>query len=192
MLRPVTTAQGRTKKLFHTFGIQIQNVKKHLEIFILRAKFIDVSIIDGDMKDLVLDDVYLYLLERTVRQFRKYSQQEFARHGIDMSGEQWIVLKRIGEQEGLKQRDVAELTYKDPASVTRILDILEKKKLIQRMPVENDRRTYALFLTEQGRLLIEKLTPLAVEIRNKGTEGLSEKELRQLKQMLNKVYENFS
>lgn len=143
------------------------------------------------MKDIVLDDVYLYLLERTVRQFRKYSQQEFAKRGIDMTGEQWVVLKRIGEQEGLKQREIADMTYKDPASVTRILDILEKKKLIYRAPVENDRRTYALFLTKQGRTLIEKLTPIAVEIRSKGVEGMSEKELQQLKKLLNKVYENF-
>lgn len=143
------------------------------------------------MNDLKLEEVYLFLLERTVRQFRKYSQQLFDEQGITISGEQWVVLKRIGESEGINQREIADLTYKDPASVTRILDLLEKQDLVKREAVENNRRTYALFLTKKGQKLVEKITPLAIEVRRKGLENLKSEETETLKRILNQIYENF-
>jgi len=142
------------------------------------------------MGDLKLEEVYFFLLERTIRQFRRYSQQVFDAHNIPLTGDQWVVLKRISEQEGINQREIADLTYKDPASVTRILDLLEKQALVSRKPVENDRRTYALFLTKDGRKLVEKVTPIAIEVRKKGLDGLTQKDAKQLQSILNKIYEN--
>ena len=144
------------------------------------------------MKDLNLDEVYFYLLERAVRQFRKYSQQLFDEQGITLSGEQWVVLKRISENEGINQREIAELTYKDPASVTRMLDLLEKQDLVSRQPVENNRRTYALFLTIEGKKLVKKITPIAVAARKKGLENIREKDAEKLKQVLNQIYDKLS
>lgn len=144
------------------------------------------------MNDLKLEEVYFYLLERTVRQFRKYSQAMFAENNIPLTGDQWVVLKRISEEEGINQREIADSTYKDPASVTRILDLLETRELVRRESVENDRRTYALFVTPQGKALVEKVTPIAIEARQKGLEGLNSKDYAHLKRILNKIYENFS
>ena len=144
------------------------------------------------MKDLNLEEVYFYLLERAVRQFRKYSQQLLDEQGITLSGEQWVVLKRISENEGINQREIAELTYKDPASVTRMLDLLEKQDLVSRQPVENNRRTYALFLTIEGKKLVKKITPIAVAARKKGLENIREKDVEKLKQVLNQIYDNLS
>ncbi|MFN7119252.1 MAG: MarR family winged helix-turn-helix transcriptional regulator [Saprospiraceae bacterium] len=142
------------------------------------------------MEDLKLEEVYFFLLERTVRQFRKYSQQLFEAHGISISGDQWVVLKRISEREGINQREIADLTYKDPASVTRMLDLLEKQHLVTRQPVENNRRTYALFLTDDGKALVEKVTPLAIKARQKGLEGIAPTDAQKLRQVLNQIYEN--
>lgn len=142
------------------------------------------------MENLKLEEVYFFLLERTVRQFRKYSQQLFEANGISISGDQWVVLKRISEREGINQREIADLTYKDPASVTRMLDLLEKQHLVTRQPVENNRRTYALFLTDDGKALVKKVTPLAVEARQKGLEGIAADDAQKLRQVLNQIYEN--
>ena len=154
--------------------------------------FVDKSIIDKQLKDIKLEEVYFFLLERTVRQFRKYAQTLFAEQDITLSGDQWVVLKRISESEGTNQRELAELTYKDPASVTRILDLLEKQSLVRREPVPNDRRTYAVHLTNVGKAMVEKVTPLAIATRRKGLEGLSPEDHAHLKRILQKIYENFS
>ena len=142
------------------------------------------------MEDLKLEEVYFYLLERTVRQFRKFSKVKLGEKGYDLSGEQWVVLKRVSEQEGVNQKEIANLTYKDPASVTRILDILQKKGWVNRQPIPGDRRAYGLHLTKEGKNLVKKVTPIAKRMRAIGLEGVSPKELEMLKKTLNTIYKN--
>jgi DNA-binding MarR family transcriptional regulator len=102
-----------------------------------------------------------------------------------------VVLKRIGEHEGLNQREVAKRTYKDPASVARILDILEKQNLIERKAVAGDRRTHALHLTADGEKMIAKITPIAKKIRAKGLTNISAEEHDQFRKTLDKIFDNF-
>lgn len=144
------------------------------------------------MNDLKLDEVYLYLLERTVRQFRIRSKKFLSSYGVDISGEQWVILKRIYEQEGINQREIAGLTYKDPASVTRMIDLLEKQELVNRRDIDGDRRSYNLFLTKKGIALVEKVIPLAKELRKQGIKSISKQDMETFKNVLNKIYENLS
>lgn len=144
------------------------------------------------MEDLKLDEVYFFLLERTVRQFRKFSKEKLKSQGIEISGEQWVILKRVSEQEGINQKEIANLTYKDPASVTRMVDLMAKKGWITRQPILGDRRAYGLHLTDQGRTVVEKMIPAAQNLRAMGLQGISPKELEDLKNTLNKIYENMS
>ncbi len=143
------------------------------------------------MNDLLLDDVFIYLIERTERQTKRYANAVLKNAGIEISPEQWAIIKRISEREVINQREIAELTFKDPASVTRSLDVLEEKGLVKRMDMENDRRAYNLFLTEAGAALVAKVTPLAREIRAQGLKNIDADELAQLKSTLNKIYENY-
>lgn len=138
-----------------------------------------------------LDEVYIYLLQRTTRQFKKYSQAVLKGNDIDVTGDQWVIIKRISEQEGISQREVANLTYKDPASVTRILDLLEKKELVVRQAILSNRRTYALFLTKKGKELVEKVLPLAVDMRSKGLKGIKADDIAVFHKVLNLIYKNF-
>ncbi len=144
------------------------------------------------MKDLVLEDVFIYLIERTERQMKRYANAALKQGGIEISSEQWVILKRISEREVINQRELAELTFKDPASVTRSLDILEKGGLLRREDMENDRRAYKLMLTPEGEALVRKITPIAKAIRKQGLKDIPEDELAQFKATLNKIYENYT
>lgn len=144
------------------------------------------------MENQHLNEIYLFHLEKAYKQFKKYKNDCFKREGIDITGDQWVVLKNIHEREGINQRELAKRCYKEPASVTRILDILERKDWVERRSVENDRRTYELHTTDSGKSLVDKILPLAVEIRAKGIEGLEAEEVSRLKEMLVRVFENFS
>lgn len=144
------------------------------------------------MKDLKLDDVYVFLLERTTRQFRKYAKQELKRHNIYISGEQWVALKTIYDNNGINQRELAESTYKDPASITRILDILEKQHYVKRESIDGNRRTHSLSVTSEGGNFVKKVIPYAKKIRAKGLTNISDKDLETLNDLLNKIYNNFN
>lgn len=141
-------------------------------------------------KDLLLDDVYVFLLERVSRRFKKYSKKKLAAIGVTISSEQWVVLKRISEYPGTTQREIATSTYKDPASITRILDLLQKEDLIRRED-GNDRRSFGIYLTDKGNSLVEKVLPTAVKIRAKGLQEISEEEKILLNRLLKKIYDNF-
>jgi DNA-binding MarR family transcriptional regulator len=137
-----------------------------------------------------LDEVIYFLCERMMRRAREYSKSIFAENGFDISIDQWVILKRISESEGISQVDLANSTYKDPASVTRILDILEKKGWAERQTDENSRRAYKICLTTEGAKLVESMMPLILSIRAKGIENLTQKEIDSTKSVLKKMYIN--
>ena len=58
---------------------------------------------------------------------------------------------------GLTQRQVGEIVNKKPANLTRILDRLESKELMVRRSNPDDRRATLVFLTDKGRMLVEKV-----------------------------------
>jgi len=144
------------------------------------------------MKDLTLDEVFIYLIERTEKQTKRYANAALKNAGVEITPEQWAILKRISERAVINQREISDLTFKDPASVTRALDVLEEKGWVKRMEMENDRRAYNLFLTEAGEAMVTKITPLAQAIRAQGLKNVSAEELAQLKTVLHKIYENYS
>ncbi len=144
------------------------------------------------MKDLTLDEVFIYLIERTEKQTKRYAHAALKNAGVEITPEQWAILKRISERAVINQREISDLTFKDPASVTRALDVLEEKGWVKRVDMENDRRAYNLLLTEAGEAMVAKITPLAQAIRAQGLKNVSAEELEQLKLVLHKIYENYS
>jgi DNA-binding MarR family transcriptional regulator len=141
-------------------------------------------------EDKKLDEVYFYWMERAMKAQRKATNKLFRNLGINLTSDQWIILKRLSEEEGQTQRELSESISKDPASMTRILDLLEKEQLIER--VSADRRSFIVHLTNKGKSLVERVIPEAVKYRQKGIEGLSEEEMRVFRKVLNTIYLNFT
>ncbi|MEL7226573.1 MAG: MarR family transcriptional regulator [Cyanobacteria bacterium J06576_12] len=146
------------------------------------------------MNDLALEDVYVYLLERTIREIKRDFNRRLkaAFPGLTITSDQWVILKRISERESLNQREVAAVTGKDPASITRTLDLLAKKNWVERQDVPGDRRAYQVVLTAEGQELVEQLIPLAQATREAGLANVTAEEFESLKTVLNKIYSNVS
>lgn len=143
-------------------------------------------------KNTPLEDVYLFHLDRTFKQYKKSKKNFFKKLGLDLTSDQWIVLKRVSEVEGITQKDLASSTYKEPASITRILDILERKNYIERRSTKEDRRVYELYLTKEGRKTVDEVIDAAIEGRAKGVKGFSEEEVKTLINLLSRMHDNFT
>ena len=89
-----------------------------------------MSIIDEVIKDKKLEEVVYFLAERMMRRAREYSKAQFKKEKVDLTIDQWVILKRVSEEIGISQVEIASSTYKDPAAVTRILDILVRKGVL--------------------------------------------------------------
>ena len=92
----------------------------------------------------------------------------------------------------LTQRELAHESYRDPASITRTLDLLEKKGLILREAVEENKRSYHISLTKSGTSFIDKNMELIYNLRQKSTDGLNAEELKELSRMLKTIKENMT
>ncbi|MDB5137127.1 MAG: MarR family transcriptional regulator [Mucilaginibacter sp.] len=135
-------------------------------------------------------DSYSYLLDRAARRVKQYAQQRFSAGSFNITVDQWLILKNLDNDRYLKQTELAELTGKDTPTLTRIVDLLCKKGLTERVIHKTDRRSFTVHLTENGKQLLNELSPKVDDIRMKAWEGLSETDYEDLKRILNKIYQN--
>jgi DNA-binding MarR family transcriptional regulator len=84
-----------------------------------------------------------------------------------------------------------EAVYKDPPTVTRIIDLLGQKGLVVRKADPNDRRKFSVGLTAEGEALISQLRPVVDDFRNQGWEGLNEEDYVHLHRIMTKIVHNF-
>jgi len=63
------------------------------------------------------------------------------------------VLLALWEKEGLTQTELAERLQNTPATVTKMLQRMEKSGFIQRKPDTEDQRVSRVYLTEAGRAI---------------------------------------
>jgi DNA-binding MarR family transcriptional regulator len=67
------------------------------------------------------------------------------------------ILAVVKNNPGLTQTAVAQAIEIDRSAMVAAIDKLEKQNLIERQPSKNDRRSYALFLTDYGNEFTDKL-----------------------------------
>ncbi|MBM7646553.1 DNA-binding MarR family transcriptional regulator [Scopulibacillus daqui] len=108
----------------------------------------------------------------------------------DITPEQWTILRYLGGQDGITQKELSQKSGKDQATVTRILDILDRKELIVRQSNASDRRSFLVYLTEEGKALRDTIEPIMQEIYEKVFNGIPEEKLEIFLEVLNQVNEN--
>ena len=138
-----------------------------------------------------IEDVILFQIDLTSKVSKQYSQKEFDKLNLGITVEQWVILKIVSESEALSQKELAKKSYRDPASITRTLDLLEKKGLVTRSAIANNRRAYHIFLTKKGEQFVEDNMGLVTSLRRRSTSGISQKELEMLSATLEKIKKNF-
>ncbi len=138
----------------------------------------------------IMDESLGFIINRTAVAVKK----EFTRRlkAFDLTPEQWSILNRLGEQDKLTQKDLAERTYKDQPNTARILDKLEKKELIRRVDNPEDRRAFLIHLTDRGKEVREGIIPITLQLNVDASAGFEKEETRQLINLLNRVYDNLN
>lgn len=121
---------------------------------------------------------------------RAIANQKFAKANYPITPEQFTVLTAILDHDGLYQRQIGELTLKDRPNITRIINILEEKGLVTRTPDINKRKIIKINITENGKNAYNMVLPTVVEHWQNIIEGISDEELQNCLNILNKVKAN--
>lgn len=135
-------------------------------------------------------NAYSFLLDRTARKVKQYAQQKFKELRLNVTVDQWLVLKHLYENERMKQNELAELLFKDNPTLTRIIDLLCEKGMAVRRQHPMDRRSFQVALTSEGKKKVEQMKPKIQKIRLKAWEGLSKEDFRHFKRVLDAIYHN--
>ncbi len=122
---------------------------------------------------------------------RNSLQREFSGQYGEITIDYWVILNRLWESDGWMQTELARMTNKDNASMTRMLDGMQKKGLVERKPDARDRRVQRVFLTDKGRVLEQPLKKIAYANMMKGLENLSEEDTGNLKRILEIIIGNY-
>lgn len=133
-----------------------------------------------------------FILERTAKRMKQVFSQRLKAAGAGITADQWVILQELDKRNEQSQLELAQATFKDAPTITRIIDLLCKKKLTERLPDPEDRRRFKIALTKEGRILIDRLMPMVKEYRRQVWAPLEEKEINRLITVLNKIFDHIS
>jgi DNA-binding MarR family transcriptional regulator len=114
-------------------------------------------------------DIVAYFTREIIKvnlAFKQHIQLKLRQNNIDLTFEMLTVLRCLWDQDGINQQEIANLTVKDKASMTYLLDNLTKRNLVYRREDINDRRNKIVQLTEQGKNLHSQIQPWITEMFN--------------------------
>ncbi|MEP1095828.1 MAG: MarR family transcriptional regulator [Cyclobacteriaceae bacterium] len=139
-----------------------------------------------------IDDSPGYLIESLSRNMRRFSAQQLREHEIDLTLEQVGVLSILGEKGSMFQNELADIMSKDNPTLTRILDLLEKKLYLKRELSPGDRRKFLIVLTKEGEEELAQAVPIIQQIRRTLFGNISSNELNQLLNLKERIESNIS
>ncbi len=131
-----------------------------------------------------------FIIERTAKRMKQFYQKMLKGANTGITVDQWIILQTIHKDNGLSQFEIANQTFKDAPTVTRIIDLLASKELIERVADLEDRRKFNICLTKKGKDKIEEVLPIVMDFRKTGWKGINLEDLNHMMRTLNAIFDN--
>jgi len=137
-------------------------------------------------------ELYSFITGKASTAIARRLQRNFKLANIDITIEQWSVLYHLWKEDGQSQQQLCDATFRDKPSITRLVDNLEKLKLVKRIAAKDDRRKNLIYLTKEAQVLEEKTVIVANQTLNESLEGVTTANIEIAKVVLQKVYDNLS
>jgi DNA-binding MarR family transcriptional regulator len=126
-----------------------------------------------------------YLLRQTLNLMQPRLEAVFADH--EFTFVQWCVLMQLRDGLANRAADISRNLNHDSGALTRVIDQLDARGMIERTRSTEDRRIVELALTGQGSEAVEGLIPLVVDSLNELFAEFSRAEMEQLTGLLHRV-----
>ena len=134
-------------------------------------------------------ETYLpYLLNRAGVRIADAFSKEIRPLGATL--QMWRVLAALRELNGSRMGDLSETTSIEVSTLTRLVDSMEKKKLVARRGDPADARAIVLHATAAGRSLTRRILPIAERYEKVALQGFDVGEAKRLKAALRRLYAN--
>ena len=114
----------------------------------------------------------------------------FKQENIPLTANQFQLMTRLWEQDGLHQNTLAKMLERDRSALTHMIDVLERKELVKRKKDKNDKRAFCINLTAKGKKLESTANACAEKTLKEALGGLDEKSYQGLVAALERIREN--
>lgn len=109
---------------------------------------------------------------------------------LEITDAQWKPLLLLQQGGCATAADLSRVACHDAGSVTRLLDRLEAKGLVQRVRSAEDRRVVNLELTNEGKRIAKQVPEIIVGLANEALKGFSQDEFEQFTDLLARALAN--
>lgn len=131
------------------------------------------------------------LIGRLRAEFVAELEREVAGRGVELNFTQFLALKVLGaSDEPMAPGELARTLHYNPGAMTRLLDKLEQRGYLRRVPDPADRRALRLELTKSGRAARERLIEFGSTSAERLFEGVGQRDRDIVRTVLSRVLEN--
>lgn len=145
-----------------------------------------------DISHYTIENMLGFNINRAAIIFRKRLSQALKDKGIDITPEEFAILSRLWEDDGILQNHLVEKTLKDKTRVARLLGNLKDKSLIYKEINEDDKRKQFVYLTPQGRKLQSVIVPIVLALMAQAGGNISPEELETTQKVLRQIFSNLN
>lgn len=138
----------------------------------------------------ISEEFFSFLSGKASTAISRRLQRNLKEVKLNITAEQWSILYYLWMEEGLTQQELANFTFRDKPSITRLINNLERMGLVIRVNDKQDRRSNLIYLTKEGRKLKDIGMKQASLTIRESIEGISDEELKAAQQILEKVFQN--
>ena len=100
------------------------------------------------------------------------------------------ILDYLKEHDGSNQKEIAKACFLEAGSLTTILNRMEEKGLITRRILNGNRRSFHIFMTEEGKAKQEYIDRIFTDIEKKALSDITEEEFQLFMSVYQKIYRN--
>lgn len=130
-------------------------------------------------------------LVHTGETFLSYIDQALRHHRLSRAARQALAVLE-GAGQPLAPTAIAERLIVTTASVTSLLDTLERRGLVERQPDPTDRRRLLIVITQDGKAIVDQFLPEVVALQTAALATLTEAQRRQLIKLLTTLGANLT
>lgn len=126
-----------------------------------------------------------YLVKRCGLLGMQVAERRFESQPITFT--QWTVLAQLSQHSHLKPTELSRNLGHDMGALTRVVDDLEKLKLVRRERSEHDRRAVQITVTAEGRRLAKTTKSVVLDLANEVVAPYSKAEIDLLITLLQRM-----
>lgn len=126
-----------------------------------------------------------FLLSKAYQRACALYKERFDSYGL--TPQQCGVMRFLWEEDGISQIELSNRSQIDRTTIGGLIDRLEQRGYLVRLPHPDDRRAYRISLTDSGRELKDLVAPITSALHDAIIAPLSENEAKTLVSLLKKL-----